>query len=1034
MGDVTLVRAAAGSGKTYDICNEVADRIASGDVTPDQILATTFTRKAAAELKARIQKRLLDPEANSGRSVRQRVEASEGIERALIGTVHSIGSHLVRRYALRLGHSPDLRPIEEESEQRHLRNLLAELDDDTWTRLERVAYRLGENRVQGLVKDLLEHKRTNRIGRDEFAQQIAQSRDRLLDLLAPGGPDADGPGFDDLYQEAQTALDEVLRIPDETKTTADAIDDIRNVLRARRHQWRDFNDLANVDAGKRSGAHAQLEPLQNLATRVRDHPRLHADVTEFYDLLADQVLELEHTYTNYKRARGLVDFGDLETSFLELLEDDGIAEDLARTVRLVVVDEFQDTNPIQLAIFQRLADLADQTIWVGDPKQSIYGFRGTDAKLMDDAMAAIPDDHRRHLPQNWRSARGLVDLFNRLFTPLFGPEAHQEYGDNDPPAGRIERWRLAGSKKAQRVQALAHGLHALPQEDVPYGDVAVLVRTNRDARELGEALERRHVPVVVGVPGLFRTREGRTVLAGLRLVADRNDSLAAAEILHIDADPDPETTPTWLARRLDEDKEDNIPFADDPRLAPLDDIDPLATTPAGVVAQVVQRLNVPDTTAAWGAAARRNANLDEILRLALRYEEDVHQQAQAPTVTGLISFFEDLLSEEEDTLPVPAGVDAVTVHTYHGAKGLQWPVVVLPFEGRSRQPDPFEAVVEGGDAAHQRPLDGRTIRYWQWPFGRVYMGGRTGDGTGLQEQAKATPEYQRQTDREDEENRRLLYVAFTRAQRRLILTTGPKPPKHIAERLPNLDTLLDPGLDEGEHALEGIAAPYVVRDIDAADAETEPTARQRWLAPTQTTAEPALRYHSPSDAALVADVLLTSHALPGGAALRTVRPDDWAAFGEAVHTFLSGMPSARDPETRADMARDALARWGMDGVVDPADLVAAGRRLEAWVEDRWPGAEWRTETPVTAPRADGGQWTGTIDLLLRVADGQAVLIDHKSVPMGESGWEEKATEFTGQLRAYQQALESTGLSIVGAYVHFPLGGGLVEIDPSKTTP
>jgi ATP-dependent exoDNAse (exonuclease V) beta subunit len=107
--------------------------------------------------------------------------------------------------------------------------------------------------------------------------------------------------------------------------------------------------------------------------------------------------------------------------------------------------------------------------------------------------------------------------------------------------------------------------------------------------------------------------------------------------------------------------------------------------------------------------------------------------------------------------------------------------------------------------------------------------------------------------------------------------------------------------------------------------------------------------------------------------------------------------------------------------------VQAGGRLETWVKARWPDAAWLVEVPVCGSRAAGGSWTGVVDLLLLQPDGTAIVIDHKSVPVPEKMWRSKAAEFTGQLAAYAEALESAGLPVAEQWVHLPLGGGVVSL-------
>ncbi|MCU0728189.1 MAG: PD-(D/E)XK nuclease family protein, partial [Planctomycetes bacterium] len=108
-------------------------------------------------------------------------------------------------------------------------------------------------------------------------------------------------------------------------------------------------------------------------------------------------------------------------------------------------------------------------------------------------------------------------------------------------------------------------------------------------------------------------------------------------------------------------------------------------------------------------------------------------------------------------------------------------------------------------------------------------------------------------------------------------------------------------------------------------------------------------------------------------------------------------------------------------------LVSAGDRLAKCLGARFPGAEWRTEVAVIGGRASGGSWAGSVDLLLLLPDGTAVVIDHKTAPVPLAGQAAAARAHAGQLLAYREALASAGTTVRGLLVHFPLGGGIVRL-------
>ena len=876
MTNVVLFQAGAGSGKTTKICDEIGERIKAG-LDPSRLLATTFTRKAAAELKTRIQYSILNPK-DATTPMYDRVRLAEDLDRALIGTVHSVGYQLLQRYSYRLGLGANMEPLEEIAEERHLRRLLAELPSDPWNQLSAIAQRLGQSDVAQLALDLLEQKRANQILDAPFRDQLAAGGERLLQIMSPGGSDASCPSWAQFYADCAQTLAALERVTDKTDKSSQVRDALREIASFRRHEWKDWARVAALEVAKASAP--TLEPLKATARRARLHPELHADLRAFLKGLADRVVDLDAAYQIYKSQRGLVDFTDLEERLLRLLGNDAVCRDLAAAIDLVVVDEFQDTNPIQLAIFQRFAELAKACLWVGDEKQAIYGFRGTDARLMQDVLARVAPENRNRLGTSWRSRKGLVEFANAVFEPIFGPDAKlnarpPEPGEAPNP-GTLERWVLQGGNKDQQQAALVRGIKELQDEGVALRDIAILVRKNDEARGLGVHLTDRGVPVVVEVPGLLSTREGLAASAGIRLVADWKDSLAAATLLHILGDAN-EETPSWLIKQLEVQAtaDDDVSWQGHPVLDQLRAIPARGMAPSAVVAQVIQVLRLPEQGAKWGDVARRNTNLDALLTLGRTYEEQTAQEGKAPTLTGLVAWMKAIERDEADFLPLPVGLDAVTVMTFHKAKGLEWPTVILLLQGQERGADPWRIHVSGGSAREGRPLQDRTLRFWPFPFGSSGFGGRSKDGTGLHDAVLATPEGAAVQQAMDEETLRVLYVGFTRAKDRLVLAHGPKGHPWL-DMLTDLDRLVPVGGSTPPATVPGTSAAYARRDLAPQDVTpTAPTGEVVWLkdAPTATSATAVPRASSPSKATATGQVAVTTEPLPGAFKFPTVKTE-----------------------------------------------------------------------------------------------------------------------------------------------------------------
>ena len=1043
MHTLELVRAGAGSGKTTDLCQTVVDAVAEG-LDPARILATTFTKKAAAELKGRIQAKLLA--GTDGRAATHR--HADRLEFAAIGTVHSVGHQLLSRYAIEMGLSPRLEVVTQLASERALRDLLGAIPLSAWQLLADCAERLGINDLHPRILSLLAAKRGNRISDTDFAAQMAGSADRVCELLAPAGVATVETPISQLYNLADEALRNIDALVNDTqKNTNTARQKLRQLKSKQIPLWGGYLETIRISAGKRSGADGMLDALRNHASQVRQNPRLHADIRDYSSLLVAETIRLDSQYKAYKAERGLVDFTDLEILLLDLLEDESLATRLAEDFDLVLVDEFQDTNPLQLAIFHRLRRFSPRSRWVGDPKQAIYGFRDTDPELVNDIWENAPEADRTELPNNHRSQRGLVQLVGTLFAPIFGDDARQEPQKPAMPRG-VERWTFDTRNQQEDAMALACGIARLHAEGIHFGDIAILERTNRLLAVIAAAFDDLGIPYVLESPGLLSTREGALVLAGLRLVADRSDSLAAATVLHLVSDPE-QDTPDWITERLQalRDAEASpgdvsgttppfqIPWEADPRFSHVESIDRSLLSPTHVAQQVIEALDLPTLVHKWGDPARRCSDLDSILRHAREYEEIALDSGHAATLSGLILYLEQLAGDELDVRYPPQGHDAVTLLTYHSAKGLEWPVVVLGFLSNSRPPDMWSPMVTGGGRSQGDPLDGRILQSWTWPFGKYdgpFGGRRT--GSGLENDSLASAEGQARATRENDESLRLLYVGCTRAKQKLVFAHRQGQYAWLAQ-LPTVDSLLDCAVGEGEHDLDGIDTTFVVRCLTVGmvdDCRIATKQQERWHSLTGNLNPPELspRFHSPSQASEgPADAAFRAEELPGPSHFPSGADEhQYAAIGDAVHSYLAALPSMRsltDVEKQR-VAERCLSAFSVTGILSPSVLVSSGDRFCQWVEAKYPGAIWHAEVAVSGPRSAGGQWSGAADLLLQLPSGEVVIIDHKSSPIRREHCVAKAATFTSQLAAYREIIAIAGETVRSACIHFPLAGVIAE--------
>ena len=418
--NITFISASAGSGKTHRITEVIEDHLSKGSCRPDGLIATTYTVKAAQELRERVRRRLY----NSGHPA-----LAERLHESLMGTVHGVCGQLLQRFAFEAGISPRIEILSEEDAASLLVQAIeTAVDFDALNRLQRLANILGQKNAKTFeyswkkqVRGLLDAARANDFSPASLADMGRLSVDELLAFLpAPTTENLD----EQLAVAIKSAIEHISRNGDETKATADYVESLQDTLRAleaRRLPWSDWIKLGKKQPGKKSQTEAVA--VTALAVRVETHPQLREHIRDYTTLLFS-VAQISLTeFQRLKEERGLLDFSDLEQRAFHLLRDQAHVRDtFGRELDLLVVDEFQDTSPLQLALFMQLAALARETVWVGDVKQAIYGFRNSDPEL----IKAIVDQVRKvgtlaePLAKSWRSTPELVSLASALFVPAFG--------------------------------------------------------------------------------------------------------------------------------------------------------------------------------------------------------------------------------------------------------------------------------------------------------------------------------------------------------------------------------------------------------------------------------------------------------------------------------------------------------------------------------------------------------------------------------------------------------------------------------------
>jgi ATP-dependent exoDNAse (exonuclease V) beta subunit len=998
------ISAGAGSGKTRVLAERfvrAVDPSASvagwEPVGIEAALTVTFTDKAAGEIAERVRRVFLEHGL---------VAEARRVDEAWISTIHGLCSRLLRTHALEAGLDPQFGVIttveagalREEVFKSLLREELAAGRATALVAMygvagveEHVGAVYDRLRAMGATPDALETEPASD-ARATLGTTLEAMTAWTGRLSAHPSPGATLLGVIDATAAATGALRELAE-----HTPDDPADLAREILRV----------LQGCRLKKSVGNAKELvlELLEERATLIDAAVR--ALSVPLANDLADLVRAFGERYDSAKEARGVLDFEDLQLRAVELLRDlHGPAARYRELFRLVMIDEFQDTNEVQAALADLLSD--GNLCTVGDERQSIYGFRYADVDVYrrhSESMLASGAATAK-LSANFRSHGDVLAFVNAVFTSpgLFGDGfLRLEHGRDEASAPSLlpsdaprvglllvnRTGRAATQARSVEADAVARRLRELVDAGVPQGGIVMLLRAMTHVDEYVSALRRHGLDYTVVAGGSFFGRpEVEAVRAFLRAATNPLDDEAFAAVL---ASGLAGVSDDGLLRLRHAAGRGALWLALDS--AGLDERD--STIAARVhgaieaarsregrrpVAEIIHRaceeLDYDLYLLGLGPDGRHAyANVLKLARLAQEFERAGGM--------GTRHFLEHLaLKERFRDREAPASVidervDAVRIMTVHSAKGLEFPVVAVPELGRDLGGDKGALLVEkdGGRARIALSLPDR------------------GSGSDAAERRSlwASEARVRARERDAAEERRLFYVACTRAREYLLLSGAGDLAKGCGDRPLGwlLTALGQPAIETGTIAVGG--APVSVVRIEG-DEPLAPPAPGRVRAtaaceePVEEAPVPALLpAAAPTPPAVSYSALSLYDACPlryyaekvvriGDA--RVPAEDDPLRFGDAVHAALrlvgpAGEPPA--PERLAAIAR----RWELTtgGAVRLRSAVEGFLRSEA-CRDAHADEPPAHEVPFAVPLA-GATLVGKLDLLASTAGG-ALVIDYKT--------------------------------------------------------
>ena len=436
MKNITFIYAGAGSGKTHKLTSLLTDFIQNDLVSASQVMLTTFTKKASNDIKERAQSELLKNKLFK--------QANE-LNQAYIGTVHSVGYQFIKKYWYLIGISPDIKEIGENEKDIFFSQAISEIPSDKeLAELNRLVqgfnFHDSSNNFAPLkwnwdVKTIMDLALTNQVDLEKEDASLVHSLHQFNSMFK--GELTSKQLLSNLKVNLAVYFNNPL-----TKSDYDLAEKLAvRLAKIKDHSVIDLevlNDIGSFDVflNKIYGPKTYLSIFNQLQTiDISQTVIFQKVITSYTSLIFDIAKRSLKKYSDFKKEKGLVDYTDMEVYFLNLLDIEEVRLDIQQTLKLVMVDEFQDSNPIQLSIFMKLSELVDQSYWVGDPKQAIYGFRGADPVLIDEVMRKFTTKNDANLKveilkMSWRSDEKLVSFSNSIFQDAMSSQVADIYLDD----------------------------------------------------------------------------------------------------------------------------------------------------------------------------------------------------------------------------------------------------------------------------------------------------------------------------------------------------------------------------------------------------------------------------------------------------------------------------------------------------------------------------------------------------------------------------------------------------------------------------
>lgn len=1053
LNPTTLIKAGAGAGKTHTIQSQLTSWVREGAVQPDRILAVTFTKAAANEMRQRIRIDLLKAGL---------IQEANRVQDATITTIHAFGLEILQSFAWEKGLSPEPRQLTEHEQKLLLNRALNQVETigPLIDNLQQYGYSgtyKGTNwveaadQLQNMLLSVTNHLRSlgkGEAGSGEEAETLLQeAQNRVRELY--GHTFKAEPLRQALWVAIETLKTEYPnKAPlknewgssDATKAFVDAIYDATpERLEYDWPLWKKLQEttgrtLKRRNAGGPENAHL-AESIWDAADQLQVHPGPIDEALYHIECLLSGALEALDHYQNLKVESGLIDYGDMVTFANTILDDPEWRHEIAGQFDCLIIDEFQDTNPLQYALLQRLQEQGIPTLIVGDLKQSIMGFQGADPRLFNALLnqEQANQGNVSELTSNWRSTPGLMNFINPMGQALFGDDyqpltAQANYSSeltpvhllhfskniwkNGTKGDKPDLYREGGIAMANHIRSLLENKQPVTdreegeQRPIKPSDIAVLARTHTKLQGFADALRQVGIRPQLQEPGLFDCPAVQWVLNALQWITNPNDRYSALALLTspLINGHDSETLEAQLRHRVNEGTLDTTPLD---ALVPT--ANPIAFQPVSrQVESIIEHGALYQRLQQRENGHQERANLVTLLGLTQSFQQQQPETLQAQGLFGhSAATFQAWLAENREEFDTqtdadPQAEDAVTLKTWHGAKGLEWPVVLI-LQGEEARKTELPAT----DMAYTSK-DARQML--EHSFVRIlpdFADPRTKDRM----KEPLLPEH-------DQANRNLYYVAMTRAREQLILSWYGEPKEgSLIHRISNLfKPETDATFEYQETAMTSDMATPPELESTTQTRKTFPVHEHATPEKLENTKTPSLSHESAATSPCNSEELHYGSPLALEALRTEVRADELGSWIHRLYQTNLKNPNLIDRVFALAPVEDLQQQW-------KAHCLDHLNTLKQTLHKQLNMIQAHCECPVLALNQQGQTLSGIIDLLVETDEGYWV-IDHKT------DTDNDASKHWSQIQAYANCL-NLEKPVLGLAVNWTQHGILETLEFGK---